>query len=610
MSNNELDNNKKLVKTMSNSETRVCQNCGRKFVIEPEDFEFYKKINVPPPTFCPDCRLQRRMAFRNERNLYKRKCDFSGKNIISIYHPNSPYKVYDQKIWWSDKWDPMNYGRDYDFNRPFFEQFEELMREVPRQKMASQIGSEHCDYTFDAWYSKNCYLCTVAIDSRDLYYSDKVLNSNSIFDSIWVEKSEICYECIDCTRAYSSIFCQNSDNIINSYFLYNCKNCSNCFGCVNLKNKQYYIFNKPYSKEEYFKKIEELDLGGYKNLIGNKSKFFNHKNRFPKKFAVLYNSRNVIGNYIRNSKNCKFCFDAQNNLENCKYIVQAGLGLKDSYDDYDVGTNSELLYECSGGGENCRKIFLNNQVWKGCYNVQYSDNCYSSHHLFGCIGLRHKQYCILNKQYTKEEYEKLVPKIIEQMNKLPYKDKKGRVYKYGEFFPIELSPFAYNETVAQEYFPLTKEEAINQGYSWYDRPKSEYQPTIKAEDLPDHIKDVDDSITQEIIECANNSSGKCQGSGVYRILPQELEFYRKMNLPLPRLCPACRHQERIKQRNPMKLYKRRCMCGGETSTNGVYKNTAKHFHNQDRCPNEFYTTYPPESPEIVYCDECYKREVE
>ena len=588
---------------MSNSETRVCQNCGRKFVIEPEDFEFYKKIGVPPPTLCPDCRLQRRLAFRNERNLYRRKCDFSGKNIISIYHPNSPYKVYDQKIWWSDKWDPMDYGRDYDFNRPFFEQFEELMREVPQISLIQVkcVNSDYCNYTEG---NKDCYLVFGGDFNENVSYSTFSMYCQDSLDLYWTNKSELCYENTDCANCSRVSFSKDCDNCSFSSFLLDCRNCHNCFGCVNLRNKSYCIFNKQYTKEEYFEKLKIIDSSSFNNLVKLKEEFKTFTNRFPRRATRMIHSHSCTGDNIRESKNCQFCFDVFKGTEDAKYIFIASGGLKDCYDCDHIGLNSELSYESPTVYPGNRVLF--SHAIFGCDNIYYSDNCYSSHHLFGCIGLRHKQYCILNKQYTKEEYEKLVPKIIEQMNKLPYKDKKGRVYKYGEFFPIELSPFAYNETVAQEYFPLTKEEAINQGYSWYDRPKSEYQPTIKAEDLPDHIKDVDDSITQEVIECANNSSGKCQGSGVYRILPQELEFYRKMNLPLPRLCPACRHQERIKQRNPMKLYKRRCMCGGETSTNGVYKNTAKHFHNQDRCPNEFYTTYPPESPEIVYCDECYR----
>ncbi len=82
-----------------------------------------------------------------------------------------------------------------------------------------------------------------------------------------------------------------------------------------------------------------------------------------------------------------------------------------------------------------------------------------------------------------------------------------------------------------------------------------------------------------------------------------------MNLPLPRLCQNCRHYQRLKQRNPLKLWKRKCMCEELSSTNGIYKNTIRHFHDSDFCPNEFQTTYSPTRPEIVYCENCYLQEV-
>jgi predicted metalloendopeptidase len=66
---------------------------------------------------------------------------------------------------------------------------------------------------------------------------------------------------------------------------------------------------------------------------------------------------------------------------------------------------------------------------------------------------------------------------------MPYIDSKGRIYKYGEFFPSELSPFCYNETIAQEYFPLTKEQAIKQGYKWKEREERNYTIDIKNEDI-------------------------------------------------------------------------------------------------------------------------------
>ena len=78
------------------SETKICQNCKKDFIIEPDDFGFYEKIKVPPPTFCPECRFQRRMIFRNGRTLYRRQCDLCQKNIISIYSADASFPVYCQ----------------------------------------------------------------------------------------------------------------------------------------------------------------------------------------------------------------------------------------------------------------------------------------------------------------------------------------------------------------------------------------------------------------------------------------------------------------------------------------------------------------------------------
>jgi len=566
-----------------NSKTKTCQSCKTKFIIEPEDFEFYKKIGVPSPTFCSECRMKRKLTFSNYSKLYKRKCDFSNKNIVSIYNDNNPLKIYDSKIWWSDKWDAIDYGQKYYFDQQFFKQFKELMLNVPRINNFN-FNSVNCDYCAGVYNCKNCYMC-IGNRSEDCFYSTVGLSKDCI-DSLLIIESENCYEDIFCHRNYNLHFSQFTDDCIDSAFLYDCRNCQNCFGCINLRHKKYHIFNKPYSKQEYFKKLKEFDLGSYKNFKKTKNSFYKFKLKFPKKFARIRKVINTIGDNINNVNNCYHCFDSAQEIDNCKYILGGGWHLKDSYDIFDGGTNSELMYETVTAGDNAQKIFFSTSIVQNVYNIEYSNECYFSSNLFACVGLRHKQYCILNKQYTKKEYEELVPKIKQHMNNMPYIDKKGRVYKYGEFFPSELSPFGYNETIANEYFPLTKEQAIEQGYNWYDKPKSEYKPTIKAKDLPDHIKDVNNSILKEVIQC---DSKDCAGSSVFRIIPQELKFYKKMNIPLPRLCPDCRHRERIKQRNPLKLWKRQCMNKG--------------------CNNTFETTYSPDREEIVYCEKCYNKEV-
>src|SRR6185369_12787256 len=115
------------------AEQKSCQNCKTQFTIEPEDFGFYEKLKVPPPTWCPDCRLQRRLLWRNERILYRRPCNAPGHSeiLLSIFPADAAHPVYDQEYWWSDQWDGTDYGQNYDFSKPFFVQFKELLNRVP-----------------------------------------------------------------------------------------------------------------------------------------------------------------------------------------------------------------------------------------------------------------------------------------------------------------------------------------------------------------------------------------------------------------------------------------------------------------------------------------------
>ncbi len=167
----------------------ICQNCSKEFLIDSEDTEFYKKMATPPPTFCPACRAQRRLSFRNERGLYKRKCDFSGKEIFSMYAPDSPVKVYERDVWLSDQWDPMDYGRDIDWSRPFFAQMRELMLEVPF-KANNAIRGVNSDYSNNIGDPKNCYLVFNATNPEDCMYANGINFSRDCVDVSHVSKSE------------------------------------------------------------------------------------------------------------------------------------------------------------------------------------------------------------------------------------------------------------------------------------------------------------------------------------------------------------------------------------------------------------------------------------
>ncbi|MEK9147523.1 MAG: hypothetical protein AAB593_01255, partial [Patescibacteria group bacterium] len=315
----------------------------------------------------------------------------------------------------------------------------------------------------------------------------------------------------------------------------------------------------------------------------------------------IYNSKNVKDSYIvKGAEDSKFC----------QYITSKPI--TECYDYTEWGNNASLIYESVNSGEGTTNSKFNSQSWSNCRNIEYTTLCLNVSDIFGCISLLNKQFYILNKEYSETEYKELKDKIIKQMMDMPYKDKTGRVYKYGEFFPAEISPYGYNETTAQEYFPLSEQEIKKNGYNYVDidKYKGKYSPTIKASELPDHIKDANESIVKEIIECL-----ECKKA--YKLIKQEFDFYKKQNIALPRECSECRYLRRFKQKNFYTLSKQKCMCAGLTSDNKIYKNTVEHFHKNEHCPNEFQTTYfketrfsiSQEKENLVYCEECYLSEV-
>jgi len=556
-------------------------------------------MDVPPPTWCPECRMIRRMAFWNERNFFKR-IDEGGKAILSTYPQESPHKVIDRDFWWSDKFDAASYGRDYDFSRPFFEQFGELLLSVPLPSRLT-VGLVNSDYSNASDYIKNCYMCFNASTSEDCFYGVFFTDSRDsvdVLDSDWLESSWEIYSGGNCYRVF---YGARVSDCRDSYFLYNCSNVSDCFGCVNLRHKQYHIFNEPYSREDYFRKLKEMNLGSHASFERWRKEFREFVLKFPHKYINGLSNVNVSGDDINQAKDVKESYEIYE-AENIAYCQSVGQHTKDSYDFTNWGRASQLVYESVDCGSSSRGLKFCSGCFSGCRDLEYSISCFSSENCFGCVGLKKKKYCIFNKQYSKEEYEKLRAKIVEHMNVMPYVDKLGRIYKYGEFFPLAMAPFAANETAIMDFTDMTMEKALRYGLAWRESKTSEYKITILSKDLPDHIKDVAESVTKEAIGCTN-----CKQA--YRIIPKELEFYKRFQIPLPRLCHNCRFKERIKQRNFPKLFSRNCQCAGAMSENGIYKNTVEHIHGVSICPNQFKTAYSPDKPEIIYCEKCYQQEV-
>jgi hypothetical protein len=547
-----------------------CKQCREGFEVRDADREFYSNIGVPEPTLCPLCRVRRRLVWRNERKLYRRKCDATGADIISNISSDKPFPVFEKSYWFSDKHNPLDFGRDFDFSRPFFEQFAELQAVAPRFSIQQQEPMENSEFCNFAWNCKNSYFLFDSNSCEDSYYSNFLKSAKDCCDCSFTSHSELCYETINCKNCYNLKFSKNCINCSDSMFLANCIGCSNCAFSFNLRNKKYHFANREYSKEEYEKKISDYRMNEYRNLQKYKEFF---KEQFVKaghKFYQGTQNENISGDYIQNSKNVfrSFYIEECWDVAYCDKLFYA----KDCQDVSSFGEKIDFIYDCATVGintQNCKFCFT---AVMSSNDLLYCDTAYSSQNCFGCVGLNRNKYCVLNKQYTQEEYEELLPKIIDHMKSTG---------EWGEFFPVQLSPFAYNETVAFEYFPLKKEDVLKEGWKWKDEDNRipEVKKIIPAKDLPDRIEDVPDEVLDFAIECEETKKP-------FKLQKNELRFYRRTGLPAPHFHPDVRHQKRQEAMHGYKLYERKCF----------------------GCEKTVETSYSQDAPQKIYCEDCYSKE--
>lgn len=505
-------------------------------------------------------------VWRNERTFYSGKCASCGSVMVSLFSPNSPLKIWCNKCWWSDKFNAVDYGRDFDFTRPFFDQFWELMNSTPIGQCFI-ANSENSEYSNYAVGNKNCYMASASDYNQDSFYTDNSNYNRDCCDVSMVNKSELCYESVDLVNSYT---CLRSQNLTNCNFCFFCADligCANCIGCVGLRNMEYAIFNKKLSKEEYENILRNMALNTHSGTALVQSEFNKFRLNQPRKFSNNLNAENCTGNYIVNSKNCKNCFDIQE-CQDCEDLI---FGYKSKNCKKVYGTSELELAYLSVASVGSYNINFSCLIWPGSSDLYYNFCARIAKNCFGCVAPHRNEYCILNKQYSPEKYKEMFEKIKHHME---------RTGEWGQFFPMKYSPWSYNETIAQDFYPLVREEALKLGARWEDNmPGTFGKGTIKTGNIPDNIKLVSPEISNEIFECEICSRN-------YKIISQEFLFYKKLGIPLPRKCPQCRYRARMNLRTPRELHERKCMNSG--------------------CQNDFLTAYSSDRPEKIYCESCYQ----
>jgi len=538
---------------------------GARAVLEKLQPSFHgQEFSIPTPALCEDCRKQRRLAFRNDNVLYHRQSSLSGKRTLSTYHSDAPFPVYTFEEWWSDKWDPLDYGAEIGFSRPFFEQFRELRDRVPRCAIQIDNFCENCEFSNQLTMSKDCYLVVSGSTNEKCFYSYRLNNSRYCADCLFTIDSELCFECVDIFGCYNCAHSQTISNCRDSAFLFDCQNCHDCFFSTGLRNASYCFFNEQLSKADYKQKRDEILLGDRSVVDTLRSEFCSFILKAPRKFAALQNVENVTGDNIQNAKNCTMVFDGSNleDVHYCQFV-------QDTQDSVDLNygcDQSELHYDVCTSGVNADRILFSIDTWPNVSDLIYCDSCSNgTKNSIGCVGLRSKQYCILNNSYSKDEYISLAAKLLDHMT---------QTGEWGEFFPASISPYGYNESVSQQYFPLEKETALNENFRWHDRPSK--SSTAGGNEPPMILQDTEANLVNEVFSCR-----ECGGD--YKIISAELEIHRKLDVALSARCPNCRHQGRFSKRNPRVLWEREC----------------------SKCNATVESSYSPDQPEGILCEECY-----
>ena len=547
-----------------NPPTRVCEHCQQNFTISDEELALYKKVGLKVPGLCCECRWKKYLSFAPFGKFRKGKSDLSGENFITVLPVNARFPIYASHEWWGDGWDPISFGQEYNSQKSFFTQLKELQEKVPRPHQGGK-NNFNCDWCEDVWESKNCYLSRALFKCENLSYGYRVLTSKDSFDLVYCFDLQRSYNCLFCHNSFNLNFSENSKDCVDSNFLFDCRNCQNCTMSWNLRNKRYCIRNVQYTKEEYEKELAKFNFGSYENIVILKEEF----ERILKNEAVHRENFNIkttnsTGNYMTNCDKCINVFSWENS-QNCQNCIR-GLNSKDSID-------QAFTWNTENSGNN-GTVDGGYQIKHSAHSVgrysEYIDNCLEVEYCFGCVGLRKKKYCILNKQYTKEEYEKLKAKIVLDMGE-----------EYGEFFPYSMGICDYNFSASILYFPqTTKEEILREGGYWSEEDFSS-EDGISSLELPDAIKDTDLGICNQALICP-------QTHYRFNISQSEFEFHKNNNFALPREHFDRRMLEPARKMVVSKSYPYKC------------------FY----CQKDIEAYYLPEwHYQKIACEECYKQNI-
>ena len=497
----------------------TCSISGEKRILTEKEINVYQKHDAPPLDYSPLVRMQMLTTQWPGGQWWYNKHAETGAPIITAVHPATGIRVLPDKEWFEKDFGEINL--DVDFEKPFLDQLLELRRKVPSsagrnfKEVENSIAlvslGDVNSYFVVLSRSKNSFFSVSALDTES---SAEVYNSSSITNS---------YQIVHSDRVYNSQYVRESRDCINSAFLFDCRNVENCFGATNKRNKSYLWFNEQLTKEEWEKRRAEVDLGSRAEAKKWLDKFDDLVKTavWPENFNE--HNENSTGEYLTKATNCDSVYYADGgardefhtswSLGNCERNAYAS-SMSNSQDNY---------FSCDV--VECNKTRYSYMLMR-CQNVEYSTECYDCEDCFGCVGLRRKKFCILNKQYTEEDYWNKLDELKCAMLV------RG---EYGEFLPAKMSPAYFPEGGSVRYYladPDTFAKKVNAHDFKADADGAIGSVLSGAENvpdsmtIPDSIDDIDEAWVSKPVQDATYSRR-------FSLLAPEVSLYKKLRVAPP-----------------------------------------------------------------------------
>jgi len=412
------------------------------------------------------------------------------------------------------------------YSGDFLQDFSKLFTHTQLPPIIQAFENTNCEFADHVYGAKNAYLSfMVAYNSENILYSYHIKeNCINILNSVMARNGS--------NNVYFGMGIINGYNIFFSKFIFDSSDirfstnlmwCSECLFCNNLQNQSYCIENKQYTKEEYMQQKEKL--------LRQKERFLWWYLKLPVEWDN-FASIDAHGSFVIESEQAENSY-MWYHLKNTRntVLVWGTWWVKNAFDALVWWSPSagDCYGTCHCGG-NSMNAYSTYCLFGWCTNSYYSYFLEACSNCLGCIGLKNKSFCILNTQYTKEEWFEKANEIFAQMDK---------DWTLGKYLPATMNPFYFNDTLAYLIDDtFTKEEVTKE---WYLRRDEEIKVDVPAwaevigsKDFASYQwfndkgeREIDPKILKKVI--------KDEKWNIYRIIPMELEFLQKYSLPLPEI---------------------------------------------------------------------------